>query len=181
MTLPAAHRYALTFFSICLSAIIGYPSLLAASGPCGVGGCLNNATNYITNQGGGMGSCNNTTLPANKETQVASGNAGSYSANPWVYGVSGQVLLYNGSLAEKTFTLNLYIGDQTVCGEKLSCYKLTSTFKNVSLRSGDYHWIPFTGALAGANTADYYAFYVEVTPDAQMTCESLAFYTTEHD
>jgi len=107
MTLPAAHRYALTFFSICLSAIIGYPSLLAASGPCGVGGCLNNATNYITNQGGGMGSCNNTTLPANKETQVASGNAGSYSANPWVYGVSGQVLLYNGSLAEKNFYFEL--------------------------------------------------------------------------
>jgi hypothetical protein len=181
MILPATRRYALILFSMCLTTAVGLPSFASASGPCGLGGCLNNATNYITNQGRAQGSCNNTTLPANTETQVDSFNAGSYSANAWTYGVSGQVLLHNAGTARATFTLKMYIGDQTVCGETLSCYNLTSTFKNVSLRAGDYRWIPFTGALAGANTTDYYAFYVTVKPTAKIRCESQAFYSTEHD
>jgi hypothetical protein len=176
---PATYWYALIVFSICLT-IITRPSPLAAGGPCGLGGCLKNATNYVTNQNGTAGSITSITLPANVETQVASGSAGSYSANAWTYGVSGQVLLHNSGSAKTTFTLKIYIGDQAVCGGNLSCYGSTS-FTNVTLRAGDHRWIPFTRAIANANTNDYYSFFVTVMPKAQLECESQVFYSTEHD
>ena len=180
MILRASHRYALLVFSIGLTVVIGSAPLLAASGPCGLGGCLNNRTNYVTNQNGASGSTESITLPANLETQIASGSAGSYSANAWTYGVSGQVLLHNGGSAKTTFTLKLYIGDQVICGVNLSCYQSIS-FNNVTLRAGDYRWIPFTRAISSANTNDYYSFFVTVKPRAQIECESQVFYSTEHD
>jgi hypothetical protein len=179
MTPLVIHRYALILVSFCLT-IFSQASLLAASGPCGLGGCLKNGTNYVTNQNGTSGSPTTITLPANLETQVASGSAGSYSANAWTYGVSGQVLLHNGGTAKTTFTLKVYIGDQAVCGGNLSCYGSTS-FNNVTLRAGDHRWIPFTRAISNANTNDYYSFFVTVTPKTQIECESQVFYSTEHD
>jgi len=180
MTLRSSYHYTLIVFSICLAVIIGRSSLSAANGPCGLGGCLNNVTNYITNQDGTPISPDSVTLPANVETQVASGRAGSYSRNAWTYGVSGQVLLHNGGTAKTTFTMKVYIGDQAVCGGTLSCYKSIS-FKNVTLHAGDYRWFPFTQAISNANTSDFYSFFVTVTPMAQLQCESRAFYSTEHD
>jgi len=180
MTSPTTHRYQLVFFSICLGTIFGLSSSFAANGPCGLGGCLNNGTNYVTNQGGANGIPARLMLPANTETQVAFGSAGSYSANAWTYGVSGQVLLHNGGSAKTTFTLKVYIGDQVACRSTLSCYQSIS-FDNVTLRAGDYRWIPFTRAISNANPADYYSFFVTVNPKAQIECDSQIFYSTEHD
>ena len=180
MTLRTTYRHALIFLSICLGASFGFPSSVAASGPCGLGGCLPNGTNYVTNQNAASGLLASITLPANTETQVASGNAGSYSANVWTYGVSGQVLLHNGGTANTTFTLKVYIGDQVVCRTSQSCYQAVS-FNDVTLRAGDYRWIPFTRAISNASVADYYSFFVTVNPRAQIECDSHVFYSTEHD
>jgi hypothetical protein len=180
MILIATHRYALIFYSICLTAVIGLCSSLAAGGPCGLAGCLNNDTNYVTNQGGAMGMPASMTLPPNTETRVASGIAGSYSANLWTYGVSGQVLLHNGGSSKTSFTMKVYIGDQALCQNTLACYQSIS-FNDVTLRAGDYRWIPFTRAISNANTADNYSFIVTVNPKAKIECESRMFYSTEHD
>jgi hypothetical protein len=172
--LPKKIRMVLTFGLVISSLLLAWRPA-EATGPCGPpgsAGCLSSYLNYYTNQVISSGNCNASSLPSGVATTVAVATDYPFSSNSWNAGWTGEMVLTNpSSTTATTFKLATYAGGFVGIGSNQS----------LTILAGDTIVVPFTRIFPGINPSSNMVFEVTVTPAANLTCQTVSYYTWEHD
>lgn len=186
----------LALLSLCLasSAFALSPQERAFLGPNGLSSREATITephvseSVVTNQGGNSGKpCDTAAIPANVMTQVSSDNAGPENGitGPWQQVATGFVTLQDSRSGAAFFTVDLYYGDQTVCGPNLSCYFHVTLGQYLHVMAGTSLQVPWvvsdTVPLNTTNQGDYMAYFLYVTSSIPLSCTDNSYFTEEHN
>jgi hypothetical protein len=172
--LPKNRGMALICGLVVCSVLFGCRLAQAQSGPCSEwnpSNCLGYYLSYYTNQVVYSGSCNASTLPSDVATTVAGTTIYPFSSNPWDGGLTGEMVLTNPSTTQATtFQLAITGG-----------YQFVASNVALTILAGDTIVVPFTSLLNKIPSSDSNTFEVTITPAANLTCQTVSFYTWAHD
>jgi len=168
--LPKKIRMALISGLVVFSLVFAYRPAEAQS--CPFPPCLSYNLSYYTNQRIYSGNCKKSKLPRAVETTVAATTDYPFSSNPWDSGWTGEMVLHNpNSSKASTFKLTTYQGGFVGIGAS----------ESLTILAGDTIVVPFTRVAIVLPSTDSERLEVTITPAAKLTCQTVSYYTWEHD